>query len=95
MVDKLVEPGVEGHDVRASYIDIICFLAMDKTKGTVAIGREAEEDGMDDIFDLEECQLPLSFTKKRHVEKIEGTKTVTQTWRMKERVSLSMRLRAI
>jgi len=27
-----------------------------------------------------------AFTLKRHLEKIEGSKTVTQTWRMKERV---------
>ena len=27
-----------------------------------------------------------AFTLKRHIEKIEGSKAVTQTWRMKERV---------
>jgi hypothetical protein len=33
-------------------------------------------------------QLPFSFVKKRHVEKIEGANAITQTWRMKERVRL-------
>lgn len=31
-------------------------------------------------------QLPISFVKKRHTEKIEGANAITQTWRMKERV---------
>lgn len=31
-------------------------------------------------------QLPISFVKKRHIEKIEGANAITQTWRMKERV---------
>lgn len=31
--------------------------------------------------------LPLSFTEDRHLEAIEGVESVTQTWRMKERVS--------
>jgi hypothetical protein len=33
-------------------------------------------------------QLPISFVKKRHIEKIEGANAITQTWRMKERVRL-------
>ena len=59
---------------------------MDKAKGTVPVGKEAAEEDVDEVFDLEECRLPLAFTEKRHTEKIEGTTTVTQTWRMKERV---------
>ncbi|PSN48417.1 Regulatory-associated protein of mTOR [Blattella germanica] len=31
-------------------------------------------------------QLPISFVKKRHIEKIEGANAITQTWRMKERM---------
>lgn len=34
------------------------------------------------------CDMPLSFTKDRHVEPIEGINCITQTWRMKERVTL-------
>uniref|UniRef100_A0AAU7B9E9 Raptor n=1 Tax=Pyrrhocoris apterus TaxID=37000 RepID=A0AAU7B9E9_PYRAP len=37
----------------------------------------------------EQCndwQIPLAFSKKRHTENIEGGNTVTQTWRMKERM---------
>ncbi|XP_067006454.1 regulatory-associated protein of mTOR isoform X2 [Anabrus simplex] len=30
--------------------------------------------------------LPLSFVKKRHTENIEGASSITQTWRMKERM---------
>jgi regulator-associated protein of mTOR len=43
----------------------------------------AEED--DSTIDW---QLPISFVKKRHIEKIEGANAITQTWRMKERVRL-------
>ena len=59
---------------------------MEKTKGTVPVGKEAEEDDVDEVFDLEESRYPLAFTEKRHTEKIEGSTTLTQTWRMKERV---------
>lgn len=31
-------------------------------------------------------KFPLCFHKKRHTEAIEGANTVTQGWRMKERV---------
>ncbi|PNF16965.1 Regulatory-associated protein of mTOR [Cryptotermes secundus] len=41
----------------------------------------AEED--DSTIDW---QLPISFVKKRHIEKIEGANAITQTWRMKERM---------
>ncbi|XP_072168199.1 regulatory-associated protein of mTOR-like [Diadema setosum] len=36
--------------------------------------------------DLCDWQLPLAFMKKRHTDLIEGSKTETQTWRMKERM---------
>lgn len=32
-------------------------------------------------------ETPLSFVAERHLEAIEGVACVTQTWRMKERVS--------
>lgn len=35
----------------------------------------------------EDWQLPLAFMKKHHTEAIEGVNAITQTWRMKERVS--------
>ena len=31
-------------------------------------------------------EMARAFTDKRHIEKIEAFQTVTQTWRMKERV---------
>ena len=34
----------------------------------------------------EDWQMPLFFNEKRHNEDIIGSKTVAQTWRMKERV---------
>ncbi|XP_041474406.1 regulatory-associated protein of mTOR-like isoform X2 [Lytechinus variegatus] len=36
--------------------------------------------------DLCDWQLPLAYMKKRHTDPIEGSKTETQTWRMKERM---------
>ena len=42
--------------------------------------------------DLQDWQLPLAFMKKRHTERIEGSKTETHTWRMKERVSVNWNL---
>ncbi|XP_069683368.1 regulatory-associated protein of mTOR [Periplaneta americana] len=49
--------------------------------GVINSSHNAEED--DSSIDW---QLPLSFVKKRHTEKIEGANAVTQTWRMKERM---------
>lgn len=40
----------------------------------------------DDITECGDWQLPLCFIKKRHTEPIEGASTITQGWRMKERV---------
>ena len=42
----------------------------------------------DDEGEIVDWQLPLCFMKKRHKEKIEGSKPLAQTWRMKERVSI-------
>lgn len=42
------------------------------------------EEDEDEIVDW---QLPLCFMKKRHREQIEGSRSLAQTWRMKERVS--------
>lgn len=36
--------------------------------------------------DLLDWFLPIAFNNKRHNEKIEGSTTDTQTWRVKERV---------
>lgn len=40
----------------------------------------------DDEADLTDWNLPLAFMKKRHCEKIEGSKSLAQSWRMKDRV---------
>ena len=48
--------------------------------------------GEEDEADLTDWNLPLAFMKKRHCEKIEGSKSLAQSWRMKDRVSgLSLR----
>lgn len=44
----------------------------------------------EDITECVDWQLPLSFVKKRHSEKIEGVNAITQTWRMKERVWIKL-----
>ncbi|XDV35985.1 hypothetical protein PO909_005839 [Leuciscus waleckii] len=35
--------------------------------------------------DMTDWNLPLAFMKKRHTEKIEGSKALAQSWRMKDR----------
>lgn len=42
--------------------------------------------GEEDEADLSDWNLPLAFMKKRHCEKIEGSKSLAQSWRMKDRV---------
>ncbi|MEQ2186029.1 hypothetical protein GOODEAATRI_024507, partial [Goodea atripinnis] len=37
--------------------------------------------------DMNDWKLPLTFMKKRHLEKIEGSKALAQSWRMKDRVN--------
>lgn len=55
----------------------------------IAVGKEAEEEDFgSDGAEFGDWQMPLAFMKKRHTEAIEGSKTVTQSWRMKERVRL-------
>ncbi|XP_011788621.1 PREDICTED: regulatory-associated protein of mTOR [Colobus angolensis palliatus] len=41
--------------------------------------------GEEDEADLTDWNLPLAFMKKRHCEKIEGSKSLAQSWRMKDR----------
>ena len=58
-----------------------------KMSDFVMVGKEADEDYFgNNEPEFGELQVPLAFVKKRHHEKIEGTKTLTQSWRMKERV---------
>lgn len=45
--------------------------------------------GDEEEADLADWNLPLAFMKKRHCEKIEGSKSLAQSWRMKDRVSAS------
>lgn len=45
--------------------------------------------GDEEEADLADWNLPLAFMKKRHCEKIEGSKSLAQSWRMKDRVSVS------
>lgn len=46
-----------------------------------AVGLADEEEA-----DMNDWKLPLAFMKKRHLEKIEGSKALAQSWRMKDRV---------
>lgn len=46
-----------------------------------AVGLGEEEEA-----DMNDWKLPLAFMKKRHSEKIEGSKALAQSWRMKDRV---------
>lgn len=46
-----------------------------------AVGLTEEEEP-----DMSDWKLPLAFMKKRHSEKIEGSKALAQSWRMKDRV---------
>ena len=41
----------------------------------------------DEEAEISDMKLLVAFNELRHREKIEGSKKVTQTWRMKERVS--------
>lgn len=43
----------------------------------------------EDEADMSDWNLPLAFMKKRHLEKIEGSKALAQSWRMKDRVSVA------
>ncbi|XP_062853437.1 regulatory-associated protein of mTOR isoform X3 [Trichomycterus rosablanca] len=45
----------------------------------VALSEEEEAD-------MSDWNLPLAFMKKRHLEKIEGSKALAQSWRMKDRM---------
>ncbi|XP_053494954.1 regulatory-associated protein of mTOR isoform X8 [Ictalurus furcatus] len=40
----------------------------------------------EDEADMSDWNLPLAFMKKRHLEKIEGSKALAQSWRMKDRM---------
>uniref|UniRef100_A0AAQ4QX54 Regulatory-associated protein of mTOR n=1 Tax=Gasterosteus aculeatus aculeatus TaxID=481459 RepID=A0AAQ4QX54_GASAC len=46
-----------------------------------AVGLAEEEEA-----DMNDWKLPLAFMKKRHCEKIEGSKALAQSWRMKDRM---------
>lgn len=48
-----------------------------------AVGLTEEEEA-----DMNDWKLPLAFMKKRHSEKIEGSKALAQSWRMKDRVTI-------
>lgn len=54
------------------------------SKNAVAIN---QEDLTADALMSSEYNIPLTFTEKRHIEKIIGTQKPSGAWRMKERVS--------
>ncbi len=61
---------------------------MDLTRFLTPVGKEADEEEYNiSESDLSSFKMTLAFTEKRHMEEIEGSKSMTQTWRMKERVS--------
>lgn len=49
---------------------------------------EKKENGdiENDEKQITDWDLPLTFTKSRHTDIIEGVNAISQTWRMKERV---------
>lgn len=49
------------------------------------VGLSEEEEA-----DMNDWKLPLAFMKKRHGEKIEGSKALAQSWRMKDRVRTAL-----
>ena len=56
----------------------------------IPMAKEADEDdclGSDQA--VSDFTMALAFNEKRHMESIEGSKSVTQTWRMKERVGFT------
>lgn len=47
---------------------------------------DGNDDGTEEEDELLDWQLPLCFMKKRHKEKIDGSNSLPQAWRMKERM---------
>ncbi|XP_029455061.1 regulatory-associated protein of mTOR isoform X2 [Rhinatrema bivittatum] len=54
-------------------------MELDLQSPALGLGEEEEAD-------LSDWNLPLAFMKKRHCEKIEGSKSLAQSWRMKDRM---------
>ena len=63
---------------------------MAHTKMLIPVGKEADEDEYLGSDQAAHDFMALAFNEKRHMESIEGSKTVTQTWRMKERVMINV-----
>ena len=59
-------------------------------RNAVVLGKEAEELDVDEeaSAELSDWQLPLAYLSIRHTERIDGSETLTQKWRMKDRVSI-------
>ncbi|CAM4623550.1 unnamed protein product [Leuciscus chuanchicus] len=58
------------------------FMKMDaELLNSPVVGLAEEEE-----VDMTDWNLPLAFMKKRHTEKIEGSKALAQSWRMKDRM---------
>ncbi|XP_055013914.1 regulatory-associated protein of mTOR isoform X2 [Boleophthalmus pectinirostris] len=56
-------------------------MKMDSELHSPALALAEEEEA-----DMNDWKLPLAFMKKRHSEKIEGSKALAQSWRMKDRM---------
>lgn len=46
-----------------------------------------EDERKKEVITITDKELPLSFTEDRHLDVIEGVECISQSWRMKERVS--------
>ncbi|XP_020795488.1 regulatory-associated protein of mTOR isoform X6 [Boleophthalmus pectinirostris] len=57
------------------------LMKMDSELHSPALALAEEEEA-----DMNDWKLPLAFMKKRHSEKIEGSKALAQSWRMKDRM---------
>lgn len=52
------------------------------------VEKKENEDELHEEKQITDWDLPLSFTKDRHTDVIEGVNAISQTWRMKERVRI-------
>ena len=68
--------------LRPACVPLRALMKMDaELLHSPVVGLAEEEEA-----DMNDWNLPLAFMKKRHSEKIEGSKALAQSWRMKDRV---------
>lgn len=78
--------GSAGAAANLSLVPTLAATATTKTSHTDKTIRK-NEDYSDKFEDDEDWRLPIAFNRPRHTAVIEGVNCVSQSWRMKERVS--------